>query len=245
VTSAERIDLARGDACTITVKLETFLVTTRPTEDQARARELHIRCRDIDVFRQTTVKDWDTTVHELPGERPGTFRQDLKYWAGGDPEVHIDSDEATASVVAGGATAFRVELSVDQLGSESQRALFASSEKRAPGLRPSREHRGKVTRASSKSPARAGAGCTIREQADWIDGKDNCRLRVFCADTLVYRGSAACPEQGPIRWLDLKSSAEDGNPRLELDLDAGSAALSESGDSQWSLSITLGDDATP
>jgi hypothetical protein len=240
VRHAERIPLAPGDACTIRAAFETFWVWTRANEDLARANSLEVHCGEREVYRMKKVEDWHTKLHELPGDAPGTFRHTLEFDDSGDPQVTLNSDEGFGTIVGGGASPFRLDLDVDYLGSEVKgQPLFASTDTKKPGLASSRDHAGKVTAASGEAPVKAGAACVVREQAIWQRQDDNCELRIVCGGKRVYRDWVACPADGNFRLSDLQPGSEDGTPRLELDVAAGKAALSEPNDPKWSFTITL------
>lgn len=115
----------------------------------------------------------------------------------------------------------------------------------ASGLYETHELRGRVSATRGASVANVGDQCSVTI-SPVASARFNCRIQVECGGNMVYglphEGYTRCAVEGerPVRARDYSTSSFDGDPELELDVDARKLIVSDFASSgESSLSVTL------
>ncbi|MBI5486738.1 MAG: protein kinase [Deltaproteobacteria bacterium] len=99
---------------------------------------------------------------------------------------------------------------------------------------------GRVTDASGDAPVVVGTDCSTRVDHKWERG-GGCSVAVFCGEGAWWEFSPACrvAERTVMGATDEHGAWVDGSPKLELDLRAGRAVVSEALPREYSVTIAL------
>ncbi len=170
----------------------------------------------------------DSSVVEATSD-PGAWRYRLSYQDTGErtgprPQVRLDSARHALRVWRESEDPFDLEIFVDEWSSVRRGEALSSGEERFAPLDPVR----RVARSSERD-----ADCELSIDP-WIAGHDlNCRVVLRCGDELVYgealSGMCACTSADGriLQAEDGSTTAEDGDPAVVVDLDAGTLELSD------------------
>lgn len=220
---------------------------------EAGVSEVEVACGTRILYRSSDklngMANMGSDVSEAAGERAGTLKHQLSFQdqgarTGARTQISLDTALRTGVVWSENVPTFRAELRVDPWSAERDGQPLVDPENRVERFAEAIVRTGTVLEAEAGAPVRAGAACTV-DVSPASSGQLNCRVRVRCGGALLYgkesSGYNKCAMNGGrlARLTDERSSAEDGDPALDVDLPENTVILSEGGDSPYKLTIRL------
>lgn len=237
---------AAGTACKISAELigDGASATVRDLEVLCGTRFLY---RLSDTFSGMSNTSLD--VAEDAGKAAGTQRYTLMMSdegaRSGRAQLSLDTTQRIATVWSTNAPPFRVELRMEPWSREQPGEALIDPENRRKAFGEPILRTGTVTSTDGAAPVPMGAVCTA-DISPAKSGKANCRIRVRCSGKLLYgdgqSGYNVCESQNGqlARINDGSSTAEDGDPAMEMDLSENAVVLrDDGGGSPWKVAITL------
>jgi len=228
VTAAEGRALTPGDACEIRAQHRS---------DGAGAVEvaLRIACGQTVLYASpafaAVTPGRRCSTYEEPADDVGTYRYRLECTDATDPRLALDTRRGTAVIDRVGDGAFHVALEVDRTSSINRgEPLHPGNAPRDPGFDAPIELHGSLVEVIGLGAELRGAACTVRIAPR--TGRFNCHIRVACGGKPLYgtddTGFTDCAiaHRRPMRAHDPRGVAEEGDPKLEMDLGRGEVIVS-------------------
>ena len=243
VLRAEGKPLRRGTRCTVQAQL-----------DSDGAADLHAQvdvvCGDETLYRWSAplgsgMQMRDCSVGETPAAG-GAFLHRLTCSdlgaRTGRPQLSLDTDGHSAAVWSEAAPSFRVELAVTGDGRAPGPPLVAAHDGPPAGFAPV-DRTARVTAVTGEAPVARGAACRVRVEP--TPGNQNCRVEVRCGATVLYGSRASngfnqCEHAAGqfVRVRDDRTTAQGGDPRMELDLAARRLVVGDEGP-EYEVTLSL------
>ena len=219
------------------------------------ASNLSVECDGRTLYRKgdfagSTVQ---LDVDEFPSETRDSFRYGLLFQdrttGGADrrSEAAIDTEAHTAVIWREAAPSFRLEFEVDDALAttfEQEGPLFRATRRLGVGAAPFVTRQARVQQVTGQAAVQPGARCSMELMPALTRSGYSCRLFVRCGDKVLYGGErtgfADCmgsPEN--LQAEDEGFSMEDGDPKLHLDLAAGTLSVTDNDLTSWSVSLQL------
>ena len=228
VTAVEGRNLKLGDPCTVTAN-------NRSDGDTTVATTVQILCGSTVVYAGprfgTNMPGRICSVYEEPGDDPATFRYVLDCTDATQPRLKLDTRHGIAVIDGTGSAAFHVALEVDTKSSAWRgESLYPGNAPRDPGFDSKVELPGKLVEVIGLGADMKDAACTLRITPR--TGRYNCHIFVACNGKTLYGGEGsgftdcAIEHRKPMRAHDAKGIAEEGDPKLEMDLAKGEVIVS-------------------
>lgn len=220
---------------------------------QAHVGELEVLCGAKFLFRSTDefsgMSNTSSGATEEAGKTAGTLQHTLMYQdqgtrSGARSQISIDTAQRTAVIWSDNVPTFRVELRVEPASLERTGEPLIDPENRRERFTENVVRTGTITKVEGTPPLPAGAACTV-DVSPAASGQSNCRVRVRCGGKLLYgdgqSGYNQCTsKEGRVgRLVDERTSADDGDPALGMDLSENTVVVSEDGDPSWTVTIGL------
>ncbi len=228
VTEVEGRPLKLGDPCTISSGMRSDGVT-------AVTAIVSIGCGATVLYAGLPfghgMPGRRCSVYEEPGDELGTFRYQLDCIDPTEPRLKLDTRAGTAVIDGTGDARFHVALEVDKKSASFRgESLYPGNAPRDPGFDVAVQLTGKLVEVIGLGADLKDAACTVGVEPR--TGRFNCHITVACNGKTLYGGEGggftdcAIEHRRPIRAHDAKGIAEEGDPKLEMDLGKGEVIVS-------------------
>lgn len=252
LTPEERAVLVPGAPCAVAAELASDGATVATTElsISCGARVLYPRTGfgpgtpgSCDVWEGAVATGEARYEHGLVCHDPG---------GAGRPALALATRAGTARLVAG---TLEIDLAVDRVSATHAGEPLFFANRAVPAAAPVLERSGRVSAVTGPAPHIVGAPCALRV-VRVSGGRYDCMVRLACDGRPLYGNDATndgyndCAEDEagrPVRASDPRTSAEDTDPALELDIPGGRATVRDatSAGEPWTVSVALDAEAAP